>query len=158
MVKHYLVTGGAGFVGSHLSEALLERGHRVTVIDDLSTGRFENIAHLSGNSQFRFAIDSITNEVVMDRLVAECDLVIHLAARVGGIGANRENPGLFFYENLVMGVHLMEEARRRGLDWVLLTVEPSNRPSIRVIEKNGGERIGQASESGYLQFRIRLPR
>jgi UDP-glucose 4-epimerase len=83
MVKHHLVTGGAGFVGSHLSEALLEHGHRVTVIDDLSTGRFENIAHLSGNPQFRFAIDSITNEVVMDRLVSECDLVIHLAAAVG---------------------------------------------------------------------------
>jgi UDP-glucose 4-epimerase len=83
MVKHHLVTGGAGFVGSHLSEALLEHGHRVTVIDDLSTGRFENIAHLSGNPRFRFAIDSITNEVVMDRLVSECDLVIHLAAAVG---------------------------------------------------------------------------
>jgi UDP-glucose 4-epimerase len=80
---HHLVTGGAGFVGSHLSEALLEHGHRVTVIDDLSTGRFENIAHLSGNPQFRFAIDTITNEVVMDRLVSECDLVIHLAAAVG---------------------------------------------------------------------------
>lgn len=52
----------------------------------------------------------------------------------------------------------LEKARQRGLDWVLLTVAPPNRPSIRVIEKNGGERIGTASESGYLQFRIRLPR
>lgn len=51
----------------------------------------------------------------------------------------------------------LEEARQRGLDWVLLTVAPSNRPSIRVIEKNGGELIGTALESGYLQFRIRLP-
>jgi len=53
---------------------------------------------------------------------------------------------------------VLEEARRRGLDWVLLTVDPSNRPSVRVIEKNGGERIGKAEESGYLQFRIRLDR
>ena len=51
---------------------------------------------------------------------------------------------------------VLEEARRRGLDWVLLTVDPSNQPSIRVIEKTGGERIGTAEESGYLQFRVRL--
>ncbi|MHC4972987.1 MAG: GNAT family N-acetyltransferase [Planctomycetota bacterium] len=51
---------------------------------------------------------------------------------------------------------VLEEARRRGMDWVLLTVDPKNRPSIRVIEKNGGQKIGTASESGYLQFRIRL--
>ena len=78
-----LVTGGAGFIGSHLAEALLTRGERVTIIDDLSTGRFENIAHLAGHPQFRFAIDTITHEVVMDRLVGECDLVVHLAAAVG---------------------------------------------------------------------------
>jgi UDP-glucose 4-epimerase len=80
---HYLITGGAGFVGSHLSEALLEQGQRVTVIDDLSTGQFENIAHLEDQSRFRFAIDTITNEVVMDRLTSECDIVVHLAAAVG---------------------------------------------------------------------------
>ena len=78
-----LLTGGAGFIGSHLAEALLTRGYHVTVIDDLSTGRFENIAPLTAHPSFRFAIDSITNEVVMDRLVSECDLIFHLAAAVG---------------------------------------------------------------------------
>ena len=78
-----LITGGAGFIGSHLAEALLERGHHVTVIDNLSTGRLENIAHLTDHPRFRFAIDSITNEVVMDRLVSECDVIFHLAAAVG---------------------------------------------------------------------------
>lgn len=78
-----LITGGAGFIGSHLAEALLERGQHVTVIDDLSTGRFENIAHLVGHPLFRFAIDSITNEVVMDRLASECDVIFHMAAAVG---------------------------------------------------------------------------
>jgi UDP-glucose 4-epimerase len=82
-VSHYLVTGGAGFIGSHLSEALLQQDHQVTIIDDLSTGRFENITHLDGHPRFRFAIDTITREVVMDRLVSQCDLVIHLAAAVG---------------------------------------------------------------------------
>jgi len=78
-----LITGGAGFIGSHLAEALLERSHKVTVIDDLSTGRFENITHLVDHPNFRFAIDTITNEVVMDRLASECDVIFHLAAAVG---------------------------------------------------------------------------
>ncbi len=78
-----LITGGAGFVGSHLAETLLARGHTVTIVDDLSTGRFENIAHLTGHPRFRFAIDTITNEVVMDRLASECDVIFHLAAAVG---------------------------------------------------------------------------
>jgi UDP-glucose 4-epimerase len=78
-----LITGGCGFIGSHLAEALLAAGDRVTVVDDLSTGRFENIEHLVGRPGFQFAIDSITNETVMDRLVSECDIIYHLAAAVG---------------------------------------------------------------------------
>lgn len=82
-MTHYLITGGAGFVGSHLSEALLARGDAVTVIDDLSTGRFENIEALTKNADFRFAAETITNEMVLDRLASECDAIIHLAAVVG---------------------------------------------------------------------------
>ncbi|MFP3897369.1 MAG: GDP-mannose 4,6-dehydratase [Anaerolineales bacterium] len=78
-----LITGGCGFIGSHLAEALLAKGDRVTVVDDLSTGRFENIEHLVDGPGFQFAIDSITNETVMDRLVSECDIIYHLAAAVG---------------------------------------------------------------------------
>ena len=78
-----LITGGAGFIGSHLAEALLDRGDEVTIIDDLSTGRFENIEHLTSNPRFHFAIETITNETVMDRLVSECDMIFHLAAAVG---------------------------------------------------------------------------
>jgi UDP-glucose 4-epimerase len=77
------VTGGAGFIGSHLSEKLLDLGHQVTIIDDLSTGRMENIEHLIGRPGFTFAIESILNETVMDRLVCECDIIFHLAASVG---------------------------------------------------------------------------
>ncbi len=78
-----LITGGAGFIGSHLSEALLAAGHSVMVVDDLSTGLFENIQPLTANPQFKFAIETITNDSVMDRLVSECDIIFHLAAAVG---------------------------------------------------------------------------
>ncbi len=78
-----LVTGGAGFVGSHLAESLLLRDCKVAVIDDLSTGRFDNIRHLEDHPRFSFAIDSITNESVLDHLVRDSDVVFHLAAAVG---------------------------------------------------------------------------
>ncbi len=82
-MTHTLITGGAGFIGSHLAEALLARGDQVTIIDDLSTGRFENIELLAGKPGFRFALETITNETVMDRLGSECDRILHLAAAVG---------------------------------------------------------------------------
>jgi len=78
-----LITGGAGFVGSHLSETLLHNDYHVTVIDDLSTGRLENIQHLTDNPRFNYTIETIRNETVMDRLVSACDVVFHLAAVVG---------------------------------------------------------------------------
>ncbi len=78
-----LITGGCGFIGSHLAEALLELGHDVTVIDDLSTGGFDNIQHLVSNPRFRFAIDDVRNEIVLDRLASQCDVIFHLAAAVG---------------------------------------------------------------------------
>ena len=78
-----LITGGAGFIGSHLAEALALQGHQVTVIDDLSTGRLENVAHLTNMPGFRCVIDSVTNESVLLPLVEQCDVVFHLAAAVG---------------------------------------------------------------------------
>ncbi|MEQ8674912.1 MAG: GDP-mannose 4,6-dehydratase [Aggregatilineales bacterium] len=78
-----LITGGAGFIGSHLAEHLLAKGQHVTVIDNLSTGRFENIEHLVSNPNFRYAIEDIRNIHVIDRLVSECDIIYHLAAMVG---------------------------------------------------------------------------
>jgi len=78
-----LITGGAGFIGSHLAEALLGAGHQVSVIDDLSTGSFDNIAHLKGQAGFRYTIDTVMNEPVLAELVDQCDVVYHLAAAVG---------------------------------------------------------------------------
>ncbi|MEA3337692.1 MAG: GDP-mannose 4,6-dehydratase [Chloroflexota bacterium] len=82
-MQRALITGGAGFIGSHLAQALLQRGWQVTVIDDLSTGSFANIEHLVGHPHFGYAIESITNEMVLDRLASECGTIFHLAAAVG---------------------------------------------------------------------------
>lgn len=82
-MSHYLVTGGAGFIGSHLADALLARRDRVVVLDDLSTGRLQNIAHLSGDPNFRMVVGSVRDELIVDENVNECDVVIHLAAAVG---------------------------------------------------------------------------
>jgi len=78
-----LITGGAGFIGSHLSEAYLQRGDEVFVIDDLSTGSIENIRHLKDHPRFHYTIDSIHNQPVTAELVDQCDVIFHLAAAVG---------------------------------------------------------------------------
>jgi UDP-glucose 4-epimerase len=79
----YLITGGAGFIGSHLSEALLNRGDEVFVLDDLSTGSVENIRHLKANPRFHYIFDSIMNKHLLAEMVDESDVVFHLAAAVG---------------------------------------------------------------------------
>lgn len=78
-----LITGGAGFIGSHLAEALLAQGATVVAVDNLATGRYENIAHLASHPGFQYVFESATNETVMDRLVSESDVIFHLAAAVG---------------------------------------------------------------------------
>ncbi|HVQ41961.1 MAG TPA: NAD-dependent epimerase/dehydratase family protein [Vicinamibacterales bacterium] len=78
-----LLTGGAGFVGSHLADALIAQGHHITVVDDLSTGSLDNLAQLGSNPKLRVSIDSVMNEPVMSELIAESDVVFHLAAAVG---------------------------------------------------------------------------
>ena len=79
----YLVTGGGGFIGSHLSEALLARGDDVLALDDLSTGAYENVAHLDDGKRFRLIVDSVTNAGIVGDCVKDVDAVFHLAAAVG---------------------------------------------------------------------------
>ena len=78
-----LVTGGAGFIGSHLSEELLRRGHEVWTLDDLSTGRLENLRSFERHSGFRFLEGNVMDSALVHGLVAQCDRVFHLAAAVG---------------------------------------------------------------------------
>ncbi|MDZ7267420.1 MAG: GDP-mannose 4,6-dehydratase [candidate division KSB1 bacterium] len=114
-----LITGGAGFIGSHLTDALLQRGHTVTIIDDLSTGKLENIAHVRAFPNFHFAIETIMNETVMDRLVSECDLIFHLASAVGvELIVNRP---VEVIERCVLGTEIVLKIANRYKRKVLLT-------------------------------------
>src|SRR5947209_12106564 len=79
----YLITGGAGFIGSHLSDELLGRGHRVHVLDDLSTGSMDNIRHLKSHPAFEYTIDTAASSRLVAELVDDADVVYHLAAAVG---------------------------------------------------------------------------
>jgi UDP-glucose 4-epimerase len=80
---HYLITGGAGFIGSHLAERLLDRGDKVVLLDNLSTGSIENIRHLKGSSRMEYHLDAIENRHLLAELVDDADAIVHLAAAVG---------------------------------------------------------------------------
>lgn len=78
-----LITGGAGFVGSHLADEFIAAGHEVTVIDDLSTGKYSNVEHLEGHDRFRLIIDTVLDQSIMEELIRESDRVFHMASAVG---------------------------------------------------------------------------
>ncbi len=78
-----LITGGAGFIGSHLADAYLDRGDNVSILDDLSTGSIDNIRHLKNHPRFHYTLDSVHHQAVVAELVDQCDVIFHLAAAVG---------------------------------------------------------------------------
>ena len=108
-----LVTGGAGFIGSHLCEALLKRGDEVSVIDDLSTGRIENIAHLQDNKAFHLTIGSILDVAALSPLVRRADIVFHLAAAVG-VQKIIEAPVDTIETNILGSHNVLSQAARYG--------------------------------------------
>jgi len=114
----YLITGGAGFIGSHLADALLAAGHRVLVIDNLSTGRMQNIHHLMDHPLFHFARADITDGIVMDRLASQADVIVHLAAAVG-VQLIVEHP-VHTIETNVMGTEVVLQTALRYNCRVLL--------------------------------------
>ena len=117
-MQRSLITGGAGFIGSHLAEALLAQGERVVVIDDLSTGRLDNIAHLMDHPCFQFVNETIRNDSVMDRLVSDCDIIYHLAAAVG-VGLIIRDP-VHTIETNLFGTEIVLSLARRYRRKVLL--------------------------------------
>jgi UDP-glucose 4-epimerase len=108
-----LVTGGAGFIGSHLCEALLHKGIKVVAIDDLSTGRLENIQHLLAHPRFQFVRETINNALVLDRLTSEAGVIIHLAAAVG-VKLIVEDPVRTIRTNIMGTEAVLSTANRYG--------------------------------------------
>jgi UDP-glucose 4-epimerase len=119
----YLITGGAGFVGSHLTEALLERGQQVIILDDLSTGSIENIRHLRPNRSLRTVIESVMDHRLLAELVDESDVIFHLAAAVG-VRRIIESP-VRTIETNVRGTELVLEAaaKKQKLVFIASTSE-----------------------------------
>ncbi len=144
-----LITGGAGFIGSHLAEFLLEKGQHVTIIDDLSTGSFDNIAHLAGQPDFQFEIEATTNAAVMDRLVSECVLIYHLAAAVG-VDLVINQP-IHTIETNVTGTDIVLKTARSKKKKVLLasTSEVYGKSNQHVFNEGDDRILGATSKSRW---------
>ncbi len=115
----YLITGGAGFIGSHLSERLLQQRESVTVLDDLSTGSLKNIEGLKEKAIFRYIVDSVLNRPLLAELIADCDVIFHLAAAVG-VKLIVESP-VHTIETNVRGTEAVLQYANRANKKVLLT-------------------------------------
>ena len=113
LLVNILITGGAGFIGSHLADHLLARSHRVIALDNLSTGRHDNIKHLMGRNDFEFVLGSILNADLVDDLVARCDAVFHLAAAVG-VNLIVEKPLESLATNIRGSETIFEKAHKYG--------------------------------------------
>jgi UDP-glucose 4-epimerase len=111
--ENILITGGAGFIGSHLCELLVHQGHQVIAIDDLSTGRLENIQHLRPLPSFQFVRETITNSQVLDRLASQADIIVHLAAAVG-VKLIVEDPVRTIQTNIMGTEAVLTTANRYG--------------------------------------------
>jgi UDP-glucose 4-epimerase len=144
-----LITGGAGFIGSHLAEGLLERGDRVAVIDDLSTGRMENIQHLKGRANFQYTIDTIQNRTLMAELVDDADVVFHLAAAVG-VRLIIESP-VQTIETNVKGTELVLElaAKKRKRVLVASTSEVYGKANVLPFSEDNDLVLGPTSKSRW---------
>jgi len=114
-----LITGGAGFIGSHLAKELIRKGHRVTVLDDLSTGSDANLCNLKNHPQFTFIVESIMNQELVHDLVDDCDMVFHLAAAVG-VRLVVQSPVHTLHTN-VRGTEVVLEAAARNKRRVIIT-------------------------------------
>ena len=117
--RNALVTGGAGFIGSHLAERLAVDGYGVTILDDLSTGRVDNVSRVLNYANVTLIDDSLSNEALLDRLVGECDVVFHLAAAVGVELIVRDPIRVF--ETNVLGTHAVLRAAIRHRKKTLIT-------------------------------------
>lgn len=145
-----LITGGAGFIGSHLAEALLQAGHQVTAVDNLSTGAPNNVAHLEGHPRFRLVVESVLDEGVMRPLVAQAEVVYHLAAAVG-VRWIIENPLLSIHTNIRATEVVMECAADSGTKVLLAsTSEVYGKNEKRPLSEDDDSVLGATTITRWL--------
>ena len=147
-----LITGGAGFIGSHLSEELIKRGEKVIAVDNLSTGTMENISHLKKNRNFKYYIDTINNEKLMKRLIGQAGRIYHLAAAVG-VKYVIDNP-LESIETNVKGTEIiLDLANRLGKKKVILAstseIYGKDRGNHRVFKEDDDRVLGSTMISRW---------
>ncbi len=135
-----LITGGAGFIGSHLAEKLLQQNHSVSILDNLSTGKLSNISHLAGKPNFRYTIDTILKCGVLEKLIKECDLIYHLAAAVG-VKYIIDNPLLSLQTNIVGTENVLEFANKYKKKVLLASTSEIYGKSNKVPFKEEDDRI-----------------
>jgi UDP-glucose 4-epimerase len=144
-----LVTGGAGFIGSHLCDHLVEQGHSVHVLDDLSTGSAANVAQLEGCDGFHFTLGSVADEEVVDELVRETDVVVHLAAAVG-VKLVVESPVRAIETNVHCTEIVLAHADRHGKPVLLAsTSEVYGKSSALPFREDGDLQMGATDKSRW---------
>ena len=146
-----LVTGGAGFIGSHLSEALLGRGYEVVALDDLSTGSLDNISHLVGQPNFRYVSGSITNQAVVEELVEESSVVFHLAAAVG-VELIVRNPVHAIETNILGTREVLNIARRYNRKVLLASTSEIYGKNVNVPFKEDDDRVLGSTTKGRWSY------
>jgi UDP-glucose 4-epimerase len=134
----YLITGGAGFIGSHLAETLLERGDSVVALDDLSTGRVSNLRNIADHPNFEFVVGSVLDELKVDELVHRCEVVVHLAAAVG-VKLIVEQPLRSFTTN-IRGSEIVVGAAHRYRRKILVA------STSEIYGKNGHEPLRESAD------------
>lgn len=148
---HHLITGGAGFVGSHLAEALLNRGDSVTVIDDLSTGSIKNIEHLKGDPGFSYVVDTMLNTSLLGELVDAADQVFHLAAAVG-VRLIVESPVRTIETNVGCTEHVLAAASKKHKKVLIASTSEVYGKSTAVPFREDGDLVLGATTRGRWSY------
>ena len=146
-----LITGGAGFIGSHLTDLYISRGDEVFCIDDLSTGSFDNIAHLKGHERFRYTIDSVHNVPVVAELIDQCDVVFHLAAAVG-VKLIVESPVRTIETNVRGTEVVLEQANKKKKKVLVASTSEVYGLSLEVPFKEDGNLVMGATTKGRWSY------
>lgn len=147
----YLITGGAGFIGSHLADALLAEGHRVTIIDDLSTGSISNIVHLRDHPRFRYVIDTVLNPPLLAELVDQADAIFHLAAAVG-VKLIVESPVRTLETNIRCTELLLAMAAKKGKKVLLTSTSEVYGKSTAIPFREDGDLVMGATTRGRWSY------